>query len=118
MLVFLALGTAKVLSFALGDAKVPKARSFAFWWNIGFTLHYAYYQPSMHKYLFFAFYDIGNNFILTSPISARYLSPVTPRWKKSVLILQNKLSGVIHKSKAKKRQAKTACIFASISFET
>ena len=36
MLVFLALGDAKVLSFALGDAKVPDARYFAFWWNIGF----------------------------------------------------------------------------------
>ena len=38
MLVFLALGDAKVLSFALGDAKVPDARYFAFWWNIGFTV--------------------------------------------------------------------------------
>ena len=35
MLVFLALGDAKVLSFALGDAKVPNAGYFAFWWNIG-----------------------------------------------------------------------------------
>ena len=35
MLVFLALGDAKVLSFALGDAKVPDARYCAFWWNIG-----------------------------------------------------------------------------------
>ena len=31
----LALGDAEVLSFALGDAKVPDARYFAFWWNIG-----------------------------------------------------------------------------------
>ena len=38
MLVFLALGDAKLLSFASGDAKVPDARYFAFWWNIGFTL--------------------------------------------------------------------------------
>ena len=38
MLVFLALGDAKWLSFALGDAKVPDARYFAFWWNIGFSL--------------------------------------------------------------------------------
>ena len=37
MLVFLALGDAKMLSFALGDAKVPDARNFAFWWNIGLT---------------------------------------------------------------------------------
>ena len=37
MLVFLALGDAKMLSFALGDAKVPDARYFAFWWNIGFS---------------------------------------------------------------------------------
>ena len=36
MLVFFALGNAKVLSFALADAKVPNASSFAFWWNIGF----------------------------------------------------------------------------------
>ena len=35
MLVFLALGNAKVLSFALGDAKVPNASSFASQWNIG-----------------------------------------------------------------------------------
>ena len=35
MLVFFALGNAKVLSFALADAKVPDARYFAFWWNIG-----------------------------------------------------------------------------------
>ena len=38
MLVFLALGDAKVLSFALGDAKVPDARYFAFWWNIGLSV--------------------------------------------------------------------------------
>ena len=37
MLVFLALGDAEVLSFALGDAKVPNARYFAFWWNIGYN---------------------------------------------------------------------------------
>ena len=36
MLVFLALANAKVLSFALGDAKVPNASSFASQWNIGF----------------------------------------------------------------------------------
>ena len=44
MLVFLALGDAKVLSFALGDAKVPDARYFAFWWNIG--LRGGSYVPS------------------------------------------------------------------------
>ena len=38
MLVFLALGNAKVLSFALADAKVANASSFAFWWNIGLTV--------------------------------------------------------------------------------
>ena len=38
MLVFLALGNAKVLSFALGDAKVPNANDFASQWNIGFSL--------------------------------------------------------------------------------
>ena len=36
MLVFLAIGNAKVLSFALGDAKVPNANDFALQWNIGF----------------------------------------------------------------------------------
>ena len=34
----LALGDAEVLFFVLGDAKVPDARYFAFWWNIGFIL--------------------------------------------------------------------------------
>ena len=38
MLVFFALGNAKVLSFALADAKGPDARYFAFWWNIGFSV--------------------------------------------------------------------------------
>ena len=38
MLVFLALGNAKVLSFALGDAKVPNANDFASQWNIGLKL--------------------------------------------------------------------------------
>ena len=35
MLFFFALGNAKVLSFALGDAKVPNANGFASQWNIG-----------------------------------------------------------------------------------
>ena len=35
MLVYFALGYAKVLSFALGDTKVPNANSFASQWNIG-----------------------------------------------------------------------------------
>ena len=39
MLVFFASGNAKVISFALADAKVPNARYFAFWWNIGLILH-------------------------------------------------------------------------------
>ena len=38
LLVFFALGNAKVLSSALGDAKVPDASSFASQWNIGLTL--------------------------------------------------------------------------------
>ena len=38
MLVFLASANAKVLLFALPDAKVPDARYFAFWWNIGLNL--------------------------------------------------------------------------------
>ena len=29
--------------FALGDAKVPDSRYFAFWWNIGVTLYNLYY---------------------------------------------------------------------------
>ena len=39
MLVFFALGDAKILSFALDDAKVPDARYFAFWWNIGLKVY-------------------------------------------------------------------------------
>ena len=35
MLVFLASGNARVLFFALGDAKVPNANDFASQWNIG-----------------------------------------------------------------------------------
>ena len=40
MLVFFALGNAKVLSFALGDAKVPNANVFVSQWNIGFSFKY------------------------------------------------------------------------------
>ena len=36
MLVLFALGNAKVLSFALGNSKLPDASSFALQWNIGF----------------------------------------------------------------------------------
>ena len=43
MLVFFALGNAKVLSFALADAK--KTISFAFWWNIGI-------KPIFHQSFF------------------------------------------------------------------
>ena len=38
MLVFFALGNAKVLSFALGVAKVPNANVFLSQWNIAFIL--------------------------------------------------------------------------------
>ena len=38
MLVLFALGNAKELSFALGDAKVANANGFASQWNIGLTL--------------------------------------------------------------------------------
>ena len=38
MLVYFALGKAKVLSFALGDAKTPNANCFALQWNIGFIV--------------------------------------------------------------------------------
>ena len=50
MLVFLALGDAEVLSFALGDAKVPNARYFAFWWNIGYSFRIFYFWPSKFQY--------------------------------------------------------------------
>ena len=46
MLVFLALGDADLLSFALGDAKVPNARYFAFWWNIGLRLIFEHFTSS------------------------------------------------------------------------
>ena len=42
MLVFLVLGNAKVLSVALGDAKVSNASSFASQWNIGFKPMFDY----------------------------------------------------------------------------
>ena len=35
MLVFLALGNGTMLSFAVGDTKVPNANGFASQWNIG-----------------------------------------------------------------------------------
>ena len=40
-----ALGDPKVLSFALGDAKVPNANGFASQWNIGFT----YMDPGYYR---------------------------------------------------------------------
>ena len=39
MLVFLALANAKVLSFALDNAKLPDASSFASQWNIGLSVN-------------------------------------------------------------------------------
>ena len=44
MLVFFALGNAKVLSFALGDAKLPNANGFASQLNIGLTQYFTH-QP-------------------------------------------------------------------------
>ena len=38
MLVFFGLGNAKVLSFALANAKLPDASSFASQWNIGLVV--------------------------------------------------------------------------------
>ena len=38
MLVFFALGNAIVLSFVLGEAKLPNANGFASQWHIGFML--------------------------------------------------------------------------------
>ena len=50
MLVFLALGNVKVLSFALGDAKVPNANDFASQWNIGSSIQYcALLRYSVHR---------------------------------------------------------------------
>ena len=43
MMVFFALGNAKVLSFALGDAKVPNANGFASQWSKGFNYSYILY---------------------------------------------------------------------------
>ena len=44
MLVFLALGNAKVLSFALSDAKVPNANDFVSQWNIGLSVPIEYFD--------------------------------------------------------------------------
>ena len=55
MLVFLALGNAKVLSFALGDAKVPNANDFASQLNIGLMFQIFEYVhllwPKLHETL-------------------------------------------------------------------
>ena len=40
MLVFFAVGNAKVLFFTLGDAKVPNANGFALQWNIGLKVNF------------------------------------------------------------------------------
>ena len=56
MLVFLALGDAKMLSFALGDAKVPDARYFAFWWNIGLYILYHYIATKISFQIVFIMY--------------------------------------------------------------
>ena len=48
----LALGDAEVLSFALGDAKVPHARYFAFWWNIGFIHLFIHYFVFNHNHVY------------------------------------------------------------------
>ena len=49
MLVFLALVNAKVLSFALGDAKVPNTNDFASQWNIGFSYFFQRYFSTFDK---------------------------------------------------------------------
>ena len=56
MLIFFALGNAKVLSFALADAIVPNASSFAFWWNIGFNL-----SDMFASQLFEGLGEVGSN---------------------------------------------------------
>ena len=58
MLVFFALGNAKVLSFPLGNAKLLDASSFASQWNIGFSS-----KPTSSVYSIFAVIHI----ILTFP---------------------------------------------------
>ena len=50
MLVFLALGNAKELSFALVDAKVPNANDFAFWCNIGLNVKVGAWRPASFAY--------------------------------------------------------------------
>ena len=76
MLVFLALGDAEVLSFALGDAKVPNARYFAFWWNIG--LKVPQYNQSSLKYLYSVLYVPNERiFFMNLP------------WVSTIWILQN-----------------------------
>ena len=48
MLVFFALGNAKVLSFVLGNAKLPDASSFVSQWNIGLNhCVYGVYSPHL-----------------------------------------------------------------------
>ena len=47
MLVLFALGNAKVLSFALSDAKVPNANHFASQWNKG--LKHMSHQTILHR---------------------------------------------------------------------
>ena len=61
MLVFLVLGDAKVLSFALGDAKAPDAKYFAFWWNIGLRGDIKIAHSRMTKT---GYWDIGNLFVI------------------------------------------------------
>ena len=50
MLVFFALGNAKVLSFALGDAKLPNANGFASQWNIGFKHITGHHRQTSRSY--------------------------------------------------------------------
>ena len=68
MLVFLVLGNVKVLSFALGDAKVPDANDFASPWNIGFRVKVHVTHPGPE----------GRNW---GPRGSHTISPrISPRW--------------------------------------
>ena len=50
LLVIFALGNANVLSFALGNAKLPDASSFASQWNRGYTVLLFYCQNTYHMH--------------------------------------------------------------------
>ena len=72
----LALGDAKVLSFALGDVKLPDASSFAFWWNIGLS-------SCQFRFFIFIFFYSG---IMTVTVSKPRLHVALCRRSSGVII--------------------------------